>query len=45
VDPLPLARIQAVLDGADPESGFESLLTTENTELPGSQSTQLSFFV
>jgi hypothetical protein len=33
-----------VLDGADPESGFESLLTAEHTELPGSQATELSFF-
>jgi hypothetical protein len=33
-----------MLDGAGPESGFESLPAAENTELPGSQATELSFF-
>jgi hypothetical protein len=45
VDPLPVAGVQAVLDGASSESGFDSLLTAEETELPRRQATELSFFV
>jgi len=45
MNPLPLAGVEAVLDRPDPEAGIQGLLAAEDTELPGRQSSKLSFFV